>query len=202
MARMTGIPSLPDDPIAALAIELVGVHEHPAVVNHSVRTYLHAVSAAHGLDMTSGVDYPDDLLFLACLLHDIGASDAYDGTQRFEVDGADGAARFLTEQGMAADRVDQVWEAVALHTSPHIAERRGPVTMLTRLGVRADFGADTGAGDAERTGFEQRHPRLDIERVLADAVVAQAVRDPGKAPASSWPGGLLRAHLAGTGDAF
>jgi hypothetical protein len=190
--------TLPTDPIAVLALELARVHEPPALVNHSVRTYLHAVLAAETLD----VDYPADLLFLACVLHDIGATDAYDGTQRFEVDGADGAAAFLTEQGMAADRVDQVWEAIALHTSPHIAERRGPVTMLTRLGVRADFGASSGGGPADRAAFERTYPRLDIERVLADAVVAQAVRNPDKAPASSWPGGLLRAHLDGTGDAF
>jgi hypothetical protein len=192
------LPVLPDDPIAALAIELASAHEHPALVNHSVRTYLHAVFAARGL----GIDYPADLLFLACILHDIGTADAYDGKQRFEVEGADAAATFLTEQGMAADRVDQVWEAIALHTSPHIAERRGPVTALTRLGVRADFGAATGGGAADRAVFEERYPRLEIERVLADAVVAQALRDPGKAPASSWPGGLLQAHLAGGEDAF
>ena len=195
---MIDVPVLPDDPIAVLAIELARTHEHPALVNHSVRTYLHAVFAARGL----GIDYPAELLFLACVLHDIGTADAYDGTQRFEVEGADAAAAFLTEQGMSAGQVDQVWEAIALHTSPHIAERRGPVTALTRLGVRADFGAATGGGDAERDVLEERYPRLDIERVLADAVVAQALRDPGKAPASSWPGGLLQAHLAGSGDAF
>ncbi|MEV5426913.1 hypothetical protein AB0K85_29730 [Streptomyces cellulosae] len=41
-----------------------------------------------------------------------------------------------------------------------------------------------------------RFPRLGIETVLADAVVAQAVQCPQKAPPSSWPGGLLAAHLA------
>jgi hypothetical protein len=190
--------TLPSDPIAALALELARQHEPPALVNHSVRTYLHAMLAA----AKRNVEYPAELLFLACILHDIGATDAYDGTQRFEVEGADGAAAFLTEQGMGADQVDQVWEAIALHTSPHIAERRGPVTMLTRLGVRADFGATSGGGPDERAAFEQTYPRLDIERVLADAVVAQALRNPDKAPASSWPGGLLRAHQEGTGDAF
>jgi hypothetical protein len=42
---------------------------------------------------------------------------------------------------------------------------------------------------------------LGIEKVLADAVVAQALHRPEaerseKAPPSSWPGGLLNAHLA------
>jgi HD domain len=195
---VTDVPVLPGDPLAVRAVEFASAHEHPALVNHSVRTYLHAVFAARGL----GMDYPADLLFLACILHDIGTSDAYDGAQRFEVEGADAAATFLSEQGMGAAAVDQVWEAIALHTSPHIAERRGPVTALTRLGVRADFGAATGGGDSDRASLESRYPRLDIERVRRDAVVAQALRDPGKAPASSWPGGLLQAHLAGGEDAF
>lgn len=193
---MPSIPELPADPIATRAIELATQHVHPAVLNHSVRTYLYARLAAESRGVA---DYPRDLLFLACVLHDIGTADAYDGTQRFELDGADGAAEFLTSQGMAADRVDQVWEAIALHTSPQIAERRGPVTMLTRLGVRADFGAAT---DADRLRLEERYPRLDIERVLTGAVVAQALRRPDKAPEWSWPGGLLRAHQAGTSDRF
>lgn len=194
---MTGPISLPTDPIAVQALELATTHEHPAVLNHSVRTYLHATATA----ARSNIDYSADLLFLACILHDIGATDAYDGAKRFEVDGADGAAAFLTEQGMGAADVDQVWEAIALHTSPHIAERRGPVTMLTRLGVLADFGAGS-TGGTDRATIEQRYPRLDIERVLAGAVVAQALRNPDKAPASSWPGGLLRAHREGSGSAF
>ena len=46
------------------------------------------------------------------------------GIQRFEVDGADMAAKFLTDNGVAARGVDLVWEAIALHSSPGIAERR------------------------------------------------------------------------------
>jgi hypothetical protein len=185
------VVDLPADPIAVRALDLARAHEHVAIVNHSVRTYLHAARIARDRD----VDHPADLLFLACVLHDIGTADAYDGTQRFEVDGADAAARFLTEQGFAAPDVDQVWEAIALHTSPHIAERRGPVPMLTRLGVLADFDA------ANADAFADRYPRLDVERVLTGAVVAQALRNPAKAPASTWPGGLYRAYLASEDNA-
>jgi hypothetical protein len=74
--------------------------------------------------------------------------------------------------------------------------------MLTRLGVLADFGAPVGGSGAERMAAEARYPRLEIERELTGAVVAQALREPAKAPAASWPHGLLRAHLEGTPDAF
>ena len=180
----------PDDPVATGALDLARGHEHPAVLNHSLRTYLQAAR----LGAEEHVEYDRRLLFCACVLHDIGTADAYDGAQRFEVDGADAAARYLTGHGLAAADVDQVWEAIALHTSPQIAERRGPLAMLTRRGVLADFsGTDR---------FADRYPRLDIERVLAGAVVAQALRNPAKAPSSSWPGQLLAAHLAGRDDGF
>lgn len=193
---MVSIPALPDHPDAVRALEFVRNHERPAVANHSVRTYLHAVLAARARQMTPGPDYNADLLFYACVLHDIGTTDRHDGPKRFEVEVADAAATFLTEAGFDSAGVDQVWEAIALHTSPQIAERRGPITLLTRLGVRADF---SGPG-ADRSLLEQHYPRLDVERELTDAVVSQAMRQPDKAPNSSWPASLLRAHLAGPDD--
>lgn len=189
---MVSIPALPEHANAARALELVRDQERPAIANHSVRTYLHAVLAARSRQLASGIDYDADLLFYACVLHDLGTADPYDGPARFEVEGADAAATFLTEAGVNAAGVDQVWEAIALHTSPQIAERRGPIAMLTRLGVRADFGV----ASAERSLVEQHYPRLDVERELADAVVSQALRQADKAPKSSWPASLLHAHLA------
>lgn len=187
-------PDLPADPLAVAALDLASRHEHPAIRDHSIRTYRYAVLVARHRGIT---DYPDDLLFLACVLHDIGTVDAYDDPVRFEVAGADAAAGFLIERDVPADRVDQVWQAIALHTSPQIAERRGPVPLLTRLGVLADFGADVGVDPADRAAIEAGYPRQEIERVLADAIVTQARRNPAKAPAATWPGELLRNGPAG-----
>ncbi|MEU3365215.1 hypothetical protein [Streptomyces pseudogriseolus] len=75
----------------------------------------------------------------------------------------------------------------------------GTLPRLVRLAVLADFGRTDliGAeGRNELTEALDRLPRLDIETALADAVVAQALRNPEKAPPSSWPGGLLAAHQA------
>jgi hypothetical protein len=84
--------------------------------------------------------------------------------------------------------------AIALHTSPQIAERRGPITRLTRLGVRGDFGLETVA-PAQRQAIEDAYPRLNVEKHLGDAVLEQALRTPDKAPRNSWPASLVRAHL-------
>lgn len=190
-------PGPPTTPLAVSALDLATRHEHPAIRDHSLRVHRYAVRIARhrGID-----EYPDDLLFAACVLHDIGTADAYDDPVRFEVAGADAAARFLTERGVPADGVDQVWQAIALHTSPQIAERRGVLPLLTRLGVLADFGADdVGVGPADRAAVEAEYPRQDVERVLAAAVVAQARRNPAKAPAWTWPAGLV---AKGADDAF
>ncbi|MEU2161464.1 hypothetical protein [Streptomyces sp. NPDC019208] len=68
-------------------------------------------------------------------------------------------------------------------------------------------GGSVHLGEADLAGTEDhgltspplRHPRLDIEAELADAVLAQALRSPEKAPPAGWPGSLLAAHLAGRG---
>jgi len=185
-------------PVGALATTVLAAarrHEHPAVFNHSVRTYLHAGRIAVQRGLGAGTDYDPELLFYACALHDIGTADAYDGPSRFEVEGADAAAALLTGAGVDASGVDQVWEAIALHTSPQIAERRGPVTMLTRLGVLRDFGDPALDRHELRPVIERHYPRLDVERELKSLVVGQALRRPEKAPKSSWPSVLLRSHL-------
>jgi len=194
---VTPLSALPTTALARGALELAHESEQPAILNHSIRTFLYANLAAGANPM----DAPDDdLLFVAAVLHDIGTADRFDGPQRFEVEGADAAASYLHAQGLDRRDVDRVWEAIALHTSPGIAERRGPLARLIRLGVRTDFG-HPGIDPELRRAVESEYPRLGIEKVLADAVVAQALHRPEaerseKAPPSSWPGGLLNAHLA------
>ncbi len=179
-----------DSPLAAAATGLAAAHLQPAILNHSIRTYRHALCVAAESLVT---DYAGEELWIACLLHDLGTAPAYDAGQRFEVDGADGARRLLAEWGMPPDAQRRVWEAIALHTSPGIAERMGPLTRLTRAGVVRDFQVPRPPAGAQ---LEAELPRLDIDRRLADAVVAQALRNPAKAPAASWPAALLAGHRA------
>jgi hypothetical protein len=107
------------------------------------------------------------------------------------VEGADAARAFLSRWEWPAHLVQKVWEAVALHTSPGIAERMGTLPRLLRLGVMTDFGAAETATQAEEplSSLLERFARMDIETVLGDAVVEQALRRPEKAPPASWPGG-------------
>ncbi|MEW2511146.1 HD domain-containing protein [Streptomyces sp. NPDC046870] len=167
---------------------------HPAILAHSIRVWLIADSAVGRQSALAAQER--EALAVACLFHDAGTSSVYDGPQRFEVEGADAAAGFLAKRDVDPDLRRQVWEAIALHTSPGIAERMGPLTRFVRLGVMADFGSSTGVVPEDLRAALEQFPRADIEIVLGDAVVAQAVRRPRKAPAASWPGALLAAHFA------
>jgi hypothetical protein len=178
---------------ARSALAYVGRVESKPIFNHSVRTFLYARAAA-----ASAAEEEIDLeaLFVACLFHDVGATARHDGMQRFEVEGADAAVDFLTQRGWTRARMDSVWEAIALHTSPGIAERRGPITRYTRLGIRVDFGSASLAEQGYIDVVEADYPRLDIERELSTVVVDQALKRPQKAPSGSWPGALLSGYHA------
>lgn len=186
-------------PIADSAYAHVSGVLEPAILNHSVRVWL----LADHLGQQQGVGGVErEALAVACLFHDVGTATLYDGPQRFEVEGADAARAFLASHDWPEPLVQKIWEAVALHTSPGIAERMGALPQLVRQAVLADFGRTDLVGYGEHESLLRgiaRFPRLDIEKVLGDAVVAQAVRSPDKAPPSSWPGGLLTAHRANPG---
>ena len=137
---MQSVLNLPDSAIAQAAIELSQSTESPSVFNHSVRSYLFGELLAAHEGLRAGADYDSEALFLGCVLHDLGAGSAAPGKERFEVEGADLAAALLTEHGCGRAMVDAVWEAIALHTSFGIADRRGPLCYLVRGGVGVDFG--------------------------------------------------------------
>ncbi|WP_331743162.1 HD domain-containing protein [Kitasatospora sp. NBC_01300] len=190
--------TLPGTPLADAVMDLIRPVETPSVFNHSIRSYLFARLVADRLGLAVGHDYQDDLLFASCAMHDLGVASDGPHTQRFEVEGADRAASFLIDRGVPATDADQVWQAIALHTSPGIAERRGTLCVLVREGVALDFGGPLGAGHADAVTDEQAdavhtaYPRLDMIRSLTDAIVAQAAKDPKNAPRYSIPGEFLR----------
>ncbi|MFB4280536.1 MULTISPECIES: HD domain-containing protein [unclassified Nonomuraea] len=167
--------------------------EEPAIFNHSMRTYLYGRLIGERQDLRPGRDYDDELLFLACVLHDTGLSEPGDGDQRFDLDGADLAADFLTAEGVPPEKVEVVWDAIALHLSPEIALRKRPEIALVTAGAGFDLGA---AEPALPPGYaDEIHavlPRLHAAAVLHDAIVGQALVKPRKAPPFSVPGELVR----------
>jgi hypothetical protein len=175
---------LPDSPVAVAARHLAYDVSPAFVYNHVVRSYLFAreLSAADGaLD--------DELLFLACVLHDLGATEYANTDQRFEIDGADAAARFLRAHDVEDARIDAAWTAIALHTSVGVAHRFGPIAAVAQMGIGTDIVGSQ--RDLLPTGFADRAhaawPRHDLGYALAAVVAEQVHRNPAKAPPLTLP---------------
>ncbi|MFC3991114.1 HD domain-containing protein [Actinoplanes siamensis] len=185
--------TLPDNELATATLALVADAESIEVANHSVRSYLFARLLAEHQQAVAGRDYQPQLLFVACVLHDVGLSALGDRRQRFEIDGADVAAEFLTARGLPTADVDAVWDAIALHTSPGIAERRSVLCELVRRGVGVDIGLDAAfVTEADAARIHAAHPRREMTRSLVDTIVAQAHARPEKAPPYSLAWTFLR----------
>jgi putative intracellular protease/amidase len=192
-------PEFPQTQLAKVADELARAAEQDFMYNHSVRSYLFARVAAAARGLAAGEDYDDELLFLSCILHDVGLAAQADRGRRFEVDGAEAAVDLLRANGLEAARAQVVWDAIALHTSAGIAEHRGNEVALTRAGIGIDFGSDADLVPGEMDGrVHGRYPRLDMARCLTDAIAGQAQDRPRKAPPYTLPGELVRERAAGS----
>ncbi|WP_225890832.1 HD domain-containing protein [Streptomyces dioscori] len=145
---------IPTSELAQRTAQFVRSVSSGTLYNHVMRTYLFGSL----LYDRGGVRYDRELAFVAAALHDLGLVRAYQTPdERFEVDGADAAQRFLREQRVPAERVAVVWDAIALHTNAGIATRKRPEIAMVSVGSGVDF-----------SGNElQRIPPDTLEEILA-----------------------------------
>lgn len=158
---------IPDSTLAQEATALVRDVENDLVYNHSRRVFL--FGSLRG--QRDGLAYDPELLYVGAMFHDLGLTDKYRTTdQRFEIDAADEARRFLTAHGIAEDAADKVWNAIALHTTPEIPLHMAPEVALVTRGVELDvLGIDYDTvTDEQRAAVVEAHPRPDFKnRILA-----------------------------------
>ncbi|KAH7121588.1 hypothetical protein EDB81DRAFT_732392, partial [Dactylonectria macrodidyma] len=201
---------IPQKKVCSTALELARDVLPEPLFNHSLRVFFLAKFLAEK-ENSAWADHPKlPLLFVATVCHDLGASDLYNGKQRFEVESADAAQQHLLAHGVPDADVYEVWVAIALHTSSGIAERISSLSRLLRLAVMCDFAPaefrETRGIKAYAARLEEVLPRLEVEKALGDAVLKQAIKIPhhidsltwpnsNKHPGPSWPGVLMRAHL-------
>ena len=180
---------LPDSKLARAAKQFVYDVSPAFVAHHSLRSYLFGRELAAATGLRPDVDYDDELVFLSCMLHDLGVTEHGNGDQRFEVDGADAAAHFLRDHGVPEPRVTTVWQAIALHTSAGLAHRFGAEQAITHLGIGADIvGAEKhllppGYADHVHNAW----PRHDLGYALAELIADQIEANPQKGPPMTFP---------------
>jgi hypothetical protein len=168
----------PDSALAKQAVALCAGVSPPSLLEHSQRAYVWARMLAAAADLR----FDDELLFVACLAHDLGLTDAYRGCARhaecFTLDSAEAAVAFARSMGWDNDRQDALAEAIVLHLNVVVPLRRGTEahllhegTALDVLGIRAwEIARD------RRDRIVERHPRHNFKADI-DAIFTREKRE-------------------------
>ena len=127
--------SAPDSELTRKATSLVERVHSKVLLNHLYRTWWFA----EFIGKRRGLTYDRELVYLAAMLHDLSLTDEFAADQRFEVDSADAADRFLLENDYPKSKAELVWDAIALHTSVGIASRKQPEVALIHFGTHVDI---------------------------------------------------------------
>lgn len=167
MTEIAGV-EIPDTPLVREITEYIRDTEDDLLFHHSRRVYL--LGALQG--QRRGVKPDPEMLYAGAMFHDIGLTERFRDSQlRFEVDGANGARDFLTERGVGAQEAQNVWLAIALHTTPGITEFLSPEVALVTAGVETDVvGIARDALSAkDLDAVTAAHPRPDFKNRILNA---------------------------------
>jgi hypothetical protein len=133
------------------------------------------------------------------MFHDIGLVEGHRSAhERFEIDGANAARRFLEARGLPEEQIMTVWESIALHTTPEIPRYKQPEVRLVTLGVEYDV-LGLHFDDLSPHAREQvvsAHPRTGFKAGIVDAFAA-GMRDKPETTFGTMNTDILEAKLPG-----
>lgn len=161
---------IPETAAVAEATDFLREKVTPLLYHHSRRVFLFGSLHARAMDLK-----PDpELLYISAVFHDTGLLIPFSETQqRFELDGADHARKFLLDRGFSKSAAEVVWRAIALHTTPGIPGRMEPEVAVTNYGVLTDalgWGLDRLPSD-QLDEIVAAHPRGDFKKEFLQAFV-------------------------------
>ena len=138
---------VPDTPLITAAIALAREHLNDISYQHIMRSFLFGFAIADKISPLQNRD--KEVHALGAILHDLGwdtTNTFISPDKRFEVDGANAAQEFVVEQTAHLDpqtwnkhRLQLLWDAIALHTTPSIAQHKEKEVQATSLGIFVDF---------------------------------------------------------------
>ena len=169
---------IPDSQMAKDATALVRDTETDLLYHHSRRVFLFGALTGE----RKKLKYDPELLYIGAMFHDMGLMDSYASeTERFEVDGANAARSFLHSYDVSERDIDDVWDSIALHTTPGIPQHKRPVVSLVTAGVEMDvlgIAYDDFTAD-QRAEVCQCHPRgLKFKHGILSAFCYGTIRKP------------------------
>jgi hypothetical protein len=157
-----------DTPLVTRAMDYARTHSEPFLFNHAVRSWLFAVR----LGQLQGIAHDAEVVAVGSLLHDLGLTNSFGGTKRFEIEGADAARTFARDQGVDDRRLQLIWDSVALNSTPSIGLHKEAEVALCTAGIGLDYGGpqyDQIAPD-EMNNILAAFPRLDMKRSFTDSI--------------------------------
>ena len=177
MGNIDSALAIPDSPLAEGATAILREYSTDLLVHHSMRVYLFAAEQGRQQQLR----FDPELLYVAAAFHDLGLIKKFSSqSERFEVDGANAARKFLTAHHIPEEQVHVVWEAVALHTTPGVAAYMRPEVALLYSGVALDVlgkGLDRFPSEL-RAQIVSRHPRQDFKRGMVEALFGGVAHKP------------------------
>jgi hypothetical protein len=174
----------PVTPAAEAALSVATRFCSPALLNHSIRSYLWG--AMYGT--AHGIAFDDELYYVAALLHDTGLTEAFDSHRLpFEEAGGQLAWVFGVAAGWPAERAARVSEIIVLHMRDDVAQADDPESHILQVATSWEV---VGRRPEEfppgaRAEMLARYPRLGFGAEFLACFEDQARRKPGSAAAAS-----------------
>jgi hypothetical protein len=132
------LPDPPDSALARSAEECARELSTPELYAHCLRTWAFAEMFA----TRERTRHDPELLYVACLLHDLGLTAAHDrvdaSAQCFAVEGARAARERICGWGGGEERALRVAEAITLHLNVTVPASMGVEAQLLSKGVSLD----------------------------------------------------------------
>ena len=176
-ATIAGI-RVPDSALARAATQLVRDSENDLLYQHSRRVFFWGALTGERRKLR----YDPELLYIGAMFHDMGLTAKHASKDfRFEVDGANAARDFLKSYDIPERDVDDVWTAIALHTTPGVPEHMRPTVALLTNGVEMDvLGiAYHDFTEQQRQHVCEHHPRGDhFKENIIDAFAGGTIKKP------------------------
>jgi hypothetical protein len=192
LARVKSVAgvTIPDTALCKAAVDLLEASSPSFLCTHCLRTFIFGSLAVRGLGHAA---LDEEAAFCAATLHDLGLVPAFLGGNRFETDGADAARAFCAKHKVSKERIDLVWQAIALHTSAGIASRMAAEIALVHLGAGLELfglGLDHVPPEVVEEVLE-KYPRMNFKTEFRNLLVEHCRRNPA-AQVLAWTDDIAR----------
>lgn len=134
-SAVSGVAEVPRTPLSDAARALLSPVLPPALLGHSLRTFLYGRAWA----LVHGVRFDEEGLLLASLFHDAGLCPPYkDARRAFQLNSGRALAEWLRSHGVDGARIGRLTDAVRYHFQPVPRWSRGPEAGLLHVGAYMD----------------------------------------------------------------